>query len=162
MGWRPPPPPPPPLGQKSTRIFTGHCTLQLMYLVWLFGLSFLLLAHKKYENITLFAFSPPSFCRAYTDLGLKHETLTLIQPTFETPLPPLQPALFPPSLHEPPPPSLDLFDLDEEFSSERTRVAQITNKCMRVVCVWTCGTNHQQMYESSVRVDVWHKSPTNV
>lgn len=71
----------------------------------------------------------PAATQAYTDLGLKHETLTLIQPTFETPLPPLQPALFPPSFHELPPPSLDLFDLDEEFSSERTRVAQITNKC---------------------------------
>ncbi|CAI8043421.1 Intraflagellar transport protein 52 homolog [Geodia barretti] len=71
----------------------------------------------------------PDCLQAYTDLGLKHETLTLIQPTFETPLPPLQPALFPPSLHEPPPPSLDLFDLDQEFSSERTRIAQITNKC---------------------------------
>ena len=35
----------------------------------------------------------PSFCRAYEDLGLKHEPLTLIQPTFETPLPPLQPAV---------------------------------------------------------------------
>lgn len=31
--------------------------------------------------------------RAYEELGLKHEPLTLIQPTFETPLPPLQPAV---------------------------------------------------------------------
>ncbi len=29
----------------------------------------------------------------YDKLGLKHEPLTLIQPTFETPLPPLQPAV---------------------------------------------------------------------
>jgi intraflagellar transport protein 52 len=28
-----------------------------------------------------------------------------------------------------PPPSLELFDLDEQFSSEKVRVAQITNKC---------------------------------
>ncbi len=27
------------------------------------------------------------------------------------------------------PPSLDLFDLDEQFSSEKIRLAQITNKC---------------------------------
>lgn len=37
--------------------------------------------------------------------------------------------VFPPSFHELPPPALDLFDLDEHFSSERVRVAQITNKC---------------------------------
>ncbi|KAJ3122027.1 Intraflagellar transport protein 52 [Physocladia obscura] len=48
---------------------------------------------------------------------------------FETPLPPLQPAVFPPSLRELAPPSLDLFDLDEHFASERVRLAQITNKC---------------------------------
>ena len=29
-----------------------------------------------------------------------------------------------------PSPSLDLFDLDEHFSSEKVRLAQITNKCM--------------------------------
>lgn len=37
--------------------------------------------------------------------------------------------VFPPSFHELPSPALDLFDLDEHFSSERVRVAQITNKC---------------------------------
>ena len=37
--------------------------------------------------------------------------------------------VFPPSFQELPPPALDLFDLDEHFSSERVRVAQITNKC---------------------------------
>ncbi len=72
---------------------------------------------------------PSSHARAYEKLGLKHETLTLIQPQFETPLPPLQPSVFPPGLHELPPPALDLFDLDEHFSSERVRLAQITNKC---------------------------------
>lgn len=88
--------------------------------------------HSSLINHSLFRMDMsilPDSLQMYTDLGLKHETLTLIQPTFETPLPPLQPALFPPSLHEPVNPALDLFDLDEEFSSERTRVAQITNKC---------------------------------
>ncbi|CAE7234509.1 Ift52, partial [Symbiodinium pilosum] len=37
--------------------------------------------------------------------------------------------VFPPCLREPPPPSLDLFDLDEQFASERVRLAQLTNKC---------------------------------
>lgn len=32
-------------------------------------------------------------CRAYEQLNVKHEPLTLITPQFETPLPPLQPAV---------------------------------------------------------------------
>ncbi|EDV23358.1 uncharacterized protein TRIADDRAFT_57900 [Trichoplax adhaerens] len=71
----------------------------------------------------------PDAVRAYTELSVKHEPLTLITPQFETPLPPLRPAVFPPQFRELPPPSLDLFDLDDYFSSERVRLAQITNKC---------------------------------
>ncbi|KAM8946233.1 intraflagellar transport protein 52 homolog isoform 2-T2 [Pelodytes ibericus] len=67
--------------------------------------------------------------KAYEQLSVKHETLQLIQPQFETPLPGLQPAVFPPSFRELPPPALDLFDLDENFSSEKARLAQITNRC---------------------------------
>lgn len=47
---------------------------------------------------------------------------------FETPLPPLQPAVFPPALHEPPPPALELFDLDEAFAGQAVRLASLTNK----------------------------------
>ncbi|KAI9361244.1 hypothetical protein DFJ73DRAFT_814531 [Zopfochytrium polystomum] len=71
----------------------------------------------------------PDAIQLYNELRLKHETLTLIQPQFETPLPPLQPAVFPPALRELPPPSLELFDLDEHFASEKVRLAQLTNKC---------------------------------
>ncbi|XP_049725121.1 intraflagellar transport protein 52 homolog isoform X3 [Elephas maximus indicus] len=39
------------------------------------------------------------------------------------------PEVFPPSFRELPPPPLELFDLDETFSSEKARLAQITNKC---------------------------------
>lgn len=67
--------------------------------------------------------------KAFEQLTVKHEPLTLITPQFETPLPPLQPAVFPPSFREMPPPALELFDLDEQFSTEKVRVAQITNKC---------------------------------
>ena len=65
----------------------------------------------------------------YEKLSVKHETLSLIPPSFETPLPSLQPAVFPPSLKELPGPSLELFDLDEQFASEKTKLAQLTNKC---------------------------------
>ncbi|XP_072259832.1 intraflagellar transport protein 52 homolog [Pyxicephalus adspersus] len=71
----------------------------------------------------------PKVIKAYEQLNVKHETLQLIQPQLETPLPALQPAVFPPSFRELPPPALDLFDLDENFSSEKSRLAQITNKC---------------------------------
>lgn len=71
----------------------------------------------------------PETVRAFEELGVKHEKLSLIEPQFETPLPPLQPAVFPPNFSELDPPALELFDLDEEFSSERVRLNQLTNKC---------------------------------
>mmetsp|Transcript_55000 Transcript_55000/g.128631 ORF Transcript_55000/g.128631 Transcript_55000/m.128631 type:complete len:445 (-) Transcript_55000:61-1395(-) len=71
----------------------------------------------------------PEAVKLYDQLGVKHEPLTLIPPQFETPMPALQPAVFPPTLREPPPPALDLFDLDEQFASEHVRLAQLTNKC---------------------------------
>ena len=71
----------------------------------------------------------PQAVSLYEDLRVKHEPLSLIPPQFECPQPPLQPAVFPPSLREPPPPALDQFDLDEHFASEKIRVAQLTNKC---------------------------------
>ncbi len=73
--------------------------------------------------------SLPSAIKAYEALNVKHEPLKLITPQFETPLPPLQAAVFPPSFRELPNPKLELFDLDEAFSSEKSRLAQITNKC---------------------------------
>ncbi|XP_014663857.1 PREDICTED: intraflagellar transport protein 52 homolog isoform X3 [Priapulus caudatus] len=71
----------------------------------------------------------PKIIRAYEELHVKHEPLTLITPQFETPLPPLDPAVFPPQFRELLPPPLELFDLDESFSSEKVRLAQLTNKC---------------------------------
>lgn len=71
----------------------------------------------------------PQVISAYKLLNVKCEPLQLITPQFETPLPQLQPAVFPPSLSDLPPPMLDLFDLDESFSSEKVRLAQLTNKC---------------------------------
>lgn len=59
----------------------------------------------------------------YDKLGVKKQALTLIHPQFETPMPPLQPAVFPPAFREPPGPALELFDLDEEFASEHVNFA---------------------------------------
>mmetsp|Transcript_20696 Transcript_20696/g.45337 ORF Transcript_20696/g.45337 Transcript_20696/m.45337 type:complete len:464 (-) Transcript_20696:2714-4105(-) len=82
---------------------------------------------------TLFKFDTdlvPEAVALYDQLNVKKAPLTLISPQFETPLPPLQPAVFPPALKEPSAPALDLFDLDEEFASEKLRLAQLTNKCI--------------------------------
>lgn len=73
--------------------------------------------------------SLPLVISAYKQLNVKHEPLQLIQPQFETPLPALQPAVFQPAFKNLPPPTLDLFDLDETFSSEKVRLAQLSNKC---------------------------------
>ncbi|PRP81243.1 hypothetical protein PROFUN_02077 [Planoprotostelium fungivorum] len=71
----------------------------------------------------------PDVLSLYEDLGVKHDPLTLIPPHFEVPLPPLQPAVFAPILSELPPPPLELFDLDEQFASEKSRLAQVTSVC---------------------------------
>lgn len=61
----------------------------------------------------------PESIELYKTLGVKHEPLTLIPPQFETPMPQLQAAVFLPCIKDLPPPSLDLFDLDEQFASEK-------------------------------------------
>jgi intraflagellar transport protein 52 len=85
---------------------------------------------------TLFRFDTsqiPDSIQLYEQLNVKHEPLSLIPPQFETPLPPLEPGVFPPQMREPPPPALDQFDLDENFASERVRLAHLTNKCKNSV-----------------------------
>lgn len=71
----------------------------------------------------------PESIDLFKTLSVKHEPLTLIPPQFETPMPQLQAAVFLPCMKDLPPPGLDLFDLDEQFASERIKMAQLTNKC---------------------------------
>lgn len=70
----------------------------------------------------------PKALKLYDELGVKHEPLKIITPKFEAPYPPLQPAVFPPSFRDLPPPQLELFDLDDAFSSIFSTLAQFTNK----------------------------------
>ncbi|KAK7590205.1 hypothetical protein V9T40_001818 [Parthenolecanium corni] len=72
----------------------------------------------------------PKVLEAYEALKIRHESLRLIPPQFNSPLPPLQPAVFPPSFRDLPVPALELFDLEDSFGSERTRLAQLANKCI--------------------------------
>jgi len=86
---------------------------------------------SKLFDLGLFKFDTslvPEVLKLYEKMDVKHDVLSLIPPQFEAPLPPLQPAVFPPALREPPPPALDLFDLDEHFASERVRLAHLTNR----------------------------------
>jgi intraflagellar transport protein 52 len=71
----------------------------------------------------------PEVVAAHEHLGVKHEPLTLIHPEFQAPLPPRLPATFDPTHRELPPPALDLFDLDDKFAPEKTRLSMLTNKC---------------------------------
>lgn len=70
----------------------------------------------------------PEALQLYKDLDVKHEPLKIITPKFEAPYPPLLPAVFPPSFRELPPPPLELFDLDEAFSSVFSSLTQYTHQ----------------------------------
>ncbi|XP_034023391.1 intraflagellar transport protein 52 homolog [Thalassophryne amazonica] len=89
--------------------------------------DFTSLFHSSF--FTLSANTLPQVTSVYKQLNVKYEPLQLIMPQFEMPLPQLQPAVFPPTYRDLPPPVLDLFDLDEAFASEKVRLAQLTNKC---------------------------------
>eukprot|EP00891_Asterochloris_glomerata_P008218 jgi/Astpho2/8218/e_gw1.00122.65.1_t len=72
----------------------------------------------------------PQAVDLYGKLGVKKQPLTLIQPEFEVPLPPLEPAVFPPALVELPVLALELFDLEDHFASDHARLGHLTNKCI--------------------------------
>ncbi|KAF7631148.1 Intraflagellar transport protein 52 [Meloidogyne graminicola] len=53
----------------------------------------------------------PEAKRIYERIGLKYEPLTLVIPTFQVPMPPYQPAVFPPQFRELPQPQLELINV---------------------------------------------------
>ena len=73
-------------------------------------------------DVTLFKIDnnlvPEAFA-LYETLNVKQENIGIIPPQFETPLPPLQQAVFDPIIRDFPNPGLELFDLDEQFASEK-------------------------------------------
>jgi intraflagellar transport protein 52 len=80
-------------------------------------------------NREMFAFDTsniPKAAQLYHRLGMPKKPLSLIEPQFEQPLPPLQPAVFPPAIFEPDPPALERFDLDDAFANEYFKVTQLT------------------------------------
>ncbi|GMR56503.1 hypothetical protein PMAYCL1PPCAC_26698, partial [Pristionchus mayeri] len=82
------------------------------------------------SKLTSFDFAKwPKVLKAYEDLNVQADKLSFITPTFEVPIPRLQPAVFPPNFRELPPPELEMFDLDEMFSSREVRLTQLVHKC---------------------------------
>lgn len=87
---------------------------------------------KKLFNMQLYSINNDRLhevIATYKKLSVDFEPLKIIKPQFELPLPPTQLAVFPPVFSDLPPPQLELFDLDEAFSSEKTQITQLTNKC---------------------------------
>ena len=70
----------------------------------------------------------PECIDMYEKLDVKREPLSLITPEFSCPFPSLQPACYHPRMPSMPPPALELFDMDEQFTSDSARLAQLTNK----------------------------------
>ncbi|EGT60221.1 CBN-OSM-6 protein [Caenorhabditis brenneri] len=70
----------------------------------------------------------PMTLRLYESLNLSPPPLTLVEPQFELPMPPFTPAVFPPTFQELPMPPLELFDLDEQFSSPEIQLSQLANR----------------------------------
>ncbi len=88
----------------------------------------------------------PQVQSTFKTLNIPQKPLSLVEPKvkfysynpvpyqmqFESAIPSLKVATYPPILAECQAPALELFDLDEEFVSEKTRLAQLTNKCTDV------------------------------
>lgn len=74
----------------------------------------------------------PQMIALHRQLGVQYAPLKIIKPQFEIPLPALQLAVFPPVFSDLASPGLELFDLDESFSSERAQVTQLANKCLSI------------------------------
>ncbi|XP_073997551.1 intraflagellar transport 52 [Rhodnius prolixus] len=66
----------------------------------------------------------------YDNLDVPHGTLNLATPAFDDALPKLEAAVFPPRFLDLGPPALELYDLQEEFYSEVSRLSQTANKIL--------------------------------
>lgn len=71
----------------------------------------------------------PEVKQIYKTLGVKYEPLSVVPPKFLSPLPPLRPAVYPPLMKDLPALRLELFDLDAEVESPRTRLVRLANQC---------------------------------
>lgn len=83
-------------------------------------------------EIKLFQFDyrhRPKIIAAYKELGITRENLKNIRPKFESPLPNLETAFYPPRFRGLPNPCLELMDLDEFFMSPKAKLDILRWKC---------------------------------
>lgn len=66
---------------------------------------------------------------AFEEMQIEKQSLQVIKPHFETPLPRLQPAVYLPVFRAHSKPELELFDLDNEFASIQSKLTKLANKC---------------------------------
>lgn len=69
--------------------------------------------------------------------------------------------VFPPQFRELPPPCLDLFDLDEQFSSEKVRLAQQTNKCKYICNIYFYYIETCEILRFPSEVKMWYFTQWN-
>ena len=84
---------------------------------------------EMYCDDNLFGFDTDTVSDLYQAMDVPREPLQLIQPEFQIVMPPLRPAVFSPQI-ELPPPTLELFNLDEECTDRHTKLGQLTNECL--------------------------------
>lgn len=84
---------------------------------------------ELYCDDNLFGFDTDTVSDLYQAMDVPREPLQLIQPEFEIVMPPLLPAVFSPQI-ELPPPTLELFNLDEECTDRHTKLGRLTNECL--------------------------------
>ncbi|KPM11702.1 intraflagellar transport protein 52-like protein [Sarcoptes scabiei] len=65
----------------------------------------------------------------FEEMQIEKQSLQVIKPHFETPLPRLQPAVYLPVFRAHSKPELELFDLDNEFASIQSKLTKLANKC---------------------------------
>ena len=93
----------------------------------------------------------PEVIDLYDKLHVKHEILGIIPPQFETPLPPLQLAVFDPIIKDFPVPNLELFDLDEQFASEKIKLSLESLKNFHVSLIYVKKCDFMMMVDGISR-----------
>ena len=93
----------------------------------------------------------PEVIDLYDKLHVKHEILGIIPPQFETPLPPLQLAVIAPIIKDFPVPNLEIFDLDEQFASEKIKLALESLKNLHVSLTYVKKCDFMMMVDGISR-----------
>jgi len=89
---------------------------------------------KKLFDMTLYSINNDRLHEVigmYEKLNIDYEPLKIIKPEFSLPLPSTVLSVYPPVFSDLQEPPVELFDLDEAFSSEKAQITQLANKCFQ-------------------------------